>query len=101
MATGFSDSGCPLQEGRPAADIREMTMWGWIAVAATAFAGVSIAVGLVIARVLGSISARLNQMFEDESWTTTPLTRDTKRAETPQIGFAAHARDRRSRSSQR
>jgi hypothetical protein len=40
-------------------------------------------------------------MFEDESWTTTPLTRDTKQAETPQIGFAAHARDRRSRSSQR
>jgi hypothetical protein len=52
-----------------------MTMWGWIAVAAAAFAGVSIAVGLVIASILGSISSGLNQMFEDESWTSAPLTR--------------------------
>jgi hypothetical protein len=52
-----------------------MTMWGWIAVAAAAFAGVSIAVGLVIARILGSISSGLNQMFEDETWTSAPLTR--------------------------
>jgi hypothetical protein len=78
-----------------------MTMWGWIAVAAAAFAGVSIAVGLVIARILGSISSGLNQLLEDESWTAAPLTRDTQRSETPQIGVAAHARDRRSRSSQR
>ena len=75
-------------------------MWGWIAVAAAAFAGVSIAVGLVIARILGSISSGLNQMFEDESWTSAPLTRDTGRSEAPQIGFGALARDRRSRSSQ-
>jgi len=52
-----------------------MTMWGWIAVAAAAFAGVSIAVGLVIARILGSISSGLNQMLEDESWTSAPMTR--------------------------
>jgi hypothetical protein len=52
-----------------------MTVWGWIAVAATAFAAVSIAAGLVIARILGSISAGLNQMLEDESWTSAPLTR--------------------------
>jgi hypothetical protein len=52
-----------------------MTVWGWIAVAAAAFAGLSIGVGLVIARILGSISAALNQMLEDESWTSAPLTR--------------------------
>jgi hypothetical protein len=52
-----------------------MTMWGWIAVAAAAFAGLSITVGLVIARILGSISAGLNQMLEDESWTLAPPTR--------------------------
>ena len=78
-----------------------MTVWGWIAVGTAAFAGVSIAVALVIARILGSISSGLNQMFEDESWTSAPLTRDTKRSEAPQIGFGAHARDRRSRSSHR
>jgi hypothetical protein len=76
-----------------------MTVWGWIAAAAAAFAGLSIAVGVVIARILGSISARLNQMLEDESWTSAPLMRDTEQSEAPQIGFGAHAPDRHSRSS--
>jgi hypothetical protein len=52
-----------------------MTVWGWIAVAPAAFAGLSIGVGLVIARILGSISAGLNQLLEDENWTSAPLTR--------------------------
>jgi hypothetical protein len=52
-----------------------MTVWGWIAVATAAFAGLSIGVGLVIARILGSISAGLNQLLEDESWTSAPPTR--------------------------
>jgi hypothetical protein len=52
-----------------------MTVWGWIAVTTTAFAGLSIGVGLVIARTLGSISAGLNQMLEDEGWTSAPLMR--------------------------
>jgi hypothetical protein len=77
----------------------EMTVWGWMAVAAAALAGLSIGVGLVIARILGSISAGLNQMLEDEGWTSAPLTRDTEQSEAPQIGFGARAPDRRSRSS--
>jgi hypothetical protein len=52
-----------------------MTVWGWIAVAVAAFAGLSIGVTFAIARILGSISADLNQMLEDESWTSAPLTR--------------------------
>jgi hypothetical protein len=48
---------------------------GWIGAAAAVFAGLSIVVGLVIARILGSISAGLNQMLEDESWTFAPPTR--------------------------
>jgi hypothetical protein len=52
-----------------------MTVWGWIALAAVAFAGFSIGLGLVIARSLGSISAGLNQMLEEENWTSAPLTR--------------------------
>jgi hypothetical protein len=52
-----------------------MTVWEWIAVAAVALAGLSIGVGLVIARILGSISAALNQILEEESWTSAPLTR--------------------------
>jgi hypothetical protein len=74
-ATGFSNSARPLQERPLAADTREMTGWGWIALGAAVFAGLSIAVGLVIARILGSISAALNQMLEEESWTSAPLTR--------------------------
>jgi len=68
--------GHPFLQGRlAAADTQEMTVWGWIAVAAAALAGLSIGVGLVIARILGSISAGLNQMLEDEGWTSAPLTR--------------------------
>jgi hypothetical protein len=52
-----------------------MTMWGWIGVAAVAFAGLSVAVALVIARILGSISAGLNQLLEEETWMSAPLTR--------------------------
>jgi len=52
-----------------------MTVWGWIAVAAAAFGGLSIVVGFVIARILGSISAGLNQMLEEHNWTSAPLTR--------------------------
>jgi len=52
-----------------------MTVWGWIAVAAAAFAGLSIGVTLAIAKILGSISAGLNQMLEEESWTSAPVAR--------------------------
>jgi hypothetical protein len=52
-----------------------MTVWGWIAVAAAGFAGLSLGVGLVIAKILGAISAGLNQMLEDDGWTSAPLTR--------------------------
>jgi hypothetical protein len=52
-----------------------MMVWEWIVVAAAAFAGLSIAVGLFIGRILGSISAALNQIHEEESWTSAPLTR--------------------------
>jgi hypothetical protein len=52
-----------------------MTVWGWIAVAAVAFAGLSIAFGFGIARILGSITAGLNQLLEEETWTSAPLTR--------------------------
>jgi hypothetical protein len=76
-----------------------MTVWGWIVVAATAFAGLSIVAGLVIARILGSISAGPNQILENEGWTSAPLTRDTEQSEAPRIGFGGRAPDRRSRSS--
>ena len=52
-----------------------MTVWGWIAVTAGILLGLSIAISLVIARILDSISAGLNQMFDEESWTSAPLTR--------------------------
>jgi hypothetical protein len=76
-----------------------MPVWGWIAVAVTAFGGLSIGVGLIISKILGSISARLNQMLVYESWTSAPLTRDTEQSEAPQISFGARAPDRRPRSS--
>jgi hypothetical protein len=52
-----------------------MNVWGWIAASAAALAGLSIGVSLAIARILGSISADLNKMLEEESWASAPLAR--------------------------
>jgi hypothetical protein len=57
-----------------------MTVWGWIAVTAGTLIGLSIVISLVIAKILGSISSGLNQMFEEESWRSAPLTRAVKAA---------------------
>ena len=64
-----------LEDWPPPADTWRMTVWGWIAVTAGILLGLSIAISLVIARILRSISSGLNQMFDEESWTSAPLTR--------------------------
>jgi hypothetical protein len=78
-----------------------MTAWMWIGVGLAGLLAVSLPVGLATARILGTIGDEIGQLLEAEQWRSAPLTRDTERlAEAPPIGIGAHARDRRSRSSQ-
>lgn len=53
----------------------EMNVWGWIGVGVGSFLVVSIAVGLVLAKILGAISSGINQILEHEGWASAPLTR--------------------------
>jgi hypothetical protein len=78
-----------------------MTMWVWIGVGLAGLLAASLLVGLAIARILGTIGDEITELLEAEPWTSAPLTREVERlAEITQIDFAAHPRDRRSRSSQ-
>jgi hypothetical protein len=52
-----------------------MTTWGWVGIGAGAFLALSLVVALVMARILGSIGSGISQLFEDEAWTSAPLTR--------------------------
>jgi hypothetical protein len=52
-----------------------MSVWGWIGVGVATFLVLSIAVGLAIAKILGAISSGINQILEQEGWTSAPLTR--------------------------
>ena len=78
-----------------------MTVFVWIGVGLAGLLALSFLVGLAIARTLGTIGDQLTELLDAEAWTSAPMTRELGLpAEVIQIDFAAHARDRGSRSSQ-
>jgi hypothetical protein len=70
-----------------------MSIWGWIGVGVGSFLAVSIAAGLAIAKVLGTISSGINEILEHEGWASAPLTRA--------IEFADDLSPRRAKRDQR
>jgi hypothetical protein len=53
-----------------------MTIWAWVAIGAAAWIGLSLLVGLAIARVVGSIAHAVSDLIDDEeAWASAPLTR--------------------------
>jgi hypothetical protein len=52
-----------------------MPMWEWIAIGAGAFLGLSMLVGLVVARVLGVIGREITELYESEEWASRPPSR--------------------------
>jgi hypothetical protein len=52
-----------------------MTVWGWIAIGAFVLMGVSLLVGLAIARILGTISDEISQLLDEDAWSSAPLAR--------------------------
>jgi hypothetical protein len=55
-----------------------MSVWVWIAIGAGSLIGFSLLVGLVIARILGSIGREVSLVLEAEAWATAPLTHATQ-----------------------
>ena len=52
-----------------------MMAWVWVAVGATALIGVSLVVGLALARFLGTIADAASTLLDDDRWASAPLTR--------------------------
>lgn len=51
-------------------------MWFWIAIAVGALLGLSLLIGLAVARILGTIGQEISALYETEAWATRPLARD-------------------------
>ena len=79
-----------------------MTVWGWVAVGIGGFLGVALLIGVLLARILGTIGAEVTRLLEAEDpWASTPLTREKEETEepTPSEPTRIHVHGRRSRSS--
>ena len=55
-----------------------MPMWVWIMIAVGSFLGLSLLVGLVLARILGTIGREIGGLYETEDWTLLPPSRAVK-----------------------
>jgi len=51
-----------------------MSVWLWLAIAAVSLLALSLLVGLVVARILGSIGRSVSELLETEAWAAAPLT---------------------------
>lgn len=52
-----------------------MSIWAWLAIGTGSFLGLTVVVGLGLARVLGQISRDATELLEAEAWSAAPLTR--------------------------
>jgi hypothetical protein len=52
-----------------------MMAWEWVAIGVAAFVGVSLVVGLGLARILGNITDGASRLLEEVRWASAPLTR--------------------------
>jgi hypothetical protein len=55
-----------------------MPMWVWIMIGVGSFLGLSLLMGLVLARVLGTIGRQIGELYEREDWAMLPPTRAPK-----------------------
>jgi hypothetical protein len=57
-----------------------MPVWAWIAIGAGALIGVSLIVGLAVARILGGIADDVLKALDQELWSSAPATREIEAA---------------------
>jgi hypothetical protein len=55
-----------------------MPMWVWIMIGVGSFLGLSVLMGLALARILGTIGRQIGELYETEDWAMLPPTRAPK-----------------------
>jgi hypothetical protein len=65
-----------------------MSVWAWIGIGLGAAVGMSVLLGIVVARVLGSIAAEASRLLESEVWLVGPLSRQAEEAVASTISAA-------------
>jgi hypothetical protein len=72
----------------------DMTILGWVGVAAVTFTGVALVVTLAVARILGGIGRKITELLDEEAWTSAPMARGAEEpvAELTGHGLAAERR---------
>jgi hypothetical protein len=55
-----------------------MPMWIWIMIGVGSFLGLSLLIGLALARILGTIGREIGGLYETEDWAMLPPTRPAK-----------------------
>ena len=53
-------------------------MWFWIMIGVGSFLGLSLIIGLVLARILGTIGREISGLYETDDWAMLPPTREAK-----------------------
>jgi hypothetical protein len=53
-------------------------MWTWIMIGVGSFLGLSLLIGLALARILGTIGREIGELYETEDWAMLPPTRAEK-----------------------
>jgi hypothetical protein len=56
-------------------------MWVWIMIGVGSFLGLSLLIGLALARILGTIGREIGGLYETEDWAMLPPTRAAKGVE--------------------
>jgi hypothetical protein len=52
-----------------------MPMWFWIMIGVGSFLGLSLLIGLALARILGTIGRQIGGLYETDDWAMLPPTR--------------------------
>jgi hypothetical protein len=58
-----------------------MPMWFWIMIGVGSFLGLSLLIGLALARILGTIGRQIGGLYETDDWAMLPPTRASKDVE--------------------
>ena len=53
-------------------------MWFWIMIGVGSFLGLSLLIGLALARILGTIGRQIGELYETDDWAMLPPTRASK-----------------------
>jgi len=56
-------------------------MWFWIMIGVGSFLGLSLLIGLALARILGTIGRQIGELYETDDWAMLPPTRASKDVE--------------------